>query len=115
MEIDHKIISSPSIDSRRVIVSYLQKYITKYWLTAQRTKFVHARLDSEVGSVFDCRSRGRKFESTLDHITVMKIDHEIISVVIIPIPLIQGEQLSGTGAKKKKKKNKEINKDLLFI
>ena len=38
MEIDNEIISSailfPSADSRRVGVSYRQKYVHKYWLTA---------------------------------------------------------------------------------
>ena len=32
----------------------------------------------------DCRSRGLKFESQLGNITFVEIDHEIISMVILP-------------------------------
>ena len=40
---------------------------------------------------------GHKFESQLGHITSTQIDHEIISVVILFIPLIQRGQLLVTG------------------
>ena len=45
----------------------------------------------------DCRSRGCKLKSQLGHITDIEIAHEIISVVILPLPLIQEGQLSVTG------------------
>ena len=51
-------------------------------------------LYSAAGSAFDCRSRDHKFESQLRHITFLEIDHEIISIVILPLPLIQEELLS---------------------
>ena len=46
-----------------------------------------------VCSMSDCRSRVRKFESQLGHIIFVKIDHEIISTVILPLLLIQERQL----------------------
>ena len=55
--------------------------------------------DKLVESMSDCRSRGHKFESQLGHITFMAIDHEIISVVILHLQLIQKGQLSVTGEK----------------
>ena len=47
--------------------------------------------------MFDCRSRGGKLESQLGQMTFMEIHHEIISMVILPILLIQEGQLSVTG------------------
>ena len=47
-----------------------------------------ARLNSTVSST-DSRSRGHKFQSHLSHLTFVKTDHEIISNVILPLPLIQ--------------------------
>ena len=38
-----------------------------------------------------------KFESQLGYITVMEIDHGIISTIFVPVPLIQEEQLSVIG------------------
>ena len=38
----------------------------------------------------------RKFESLLDHIPFVEIDHEIIFKFILPLPLIQEAQLSVT-------------------
>ena len=52
-----------------------------------------------MGSVSDYRSRSRKFESQLDHINFVGVDHDIISVVILPFLLIQEGQLSVTGKK----------------
>ena len=45
----------------------------------------------------DCRARGHKFGSQPGHITFVEIDHKIISMVILPILLIQKGQLSVTG------------------
>ena len=44
--------------------------------------------------VSDCKYRGLKFRSQLGHITSMEIDLEVISTVILPLPLIQGGQLT---------------------
>ena len=52
---------------------------------------------SAVGSESNCGSRDRKFEPQPSHITFMEIDHEIISTVILSLPLIQEWQLSVTG------------------
>ena len=51
--------------------------------------FPYARLHIAVGSMLDCRSRGHKF--------FVEIDHEIISKVIVPIPLIEEGHMSVTG------------------
>ena len=50
-----------------------------------------------VGSPSDCWSRSRKFESQFGHITVVEFDHEVISVIILPFPLIQEGRLSVSG------------------
>ena len=43
------------------------------------------RLHSTVGSVSDRKSKPHKFESQLGHITFVDIDHEIISMLILPL------------------------------
>ena len=53
-------------------------------------------LHRTVGSSSDCISKDRKFESKLDYITFVEIDHDIISTVILPLPLFQDGQLSVT-------------------
>ena len=52
-----------------------------------------AGLHNPVGSTFCWRCRDCKFRQ----ITFMQIDHEIISMVILPLPRIQGGQFSVTG------------------
>ena len=54
-----------------------------------------SRLQSAVCSASD-RSRGHNFECQLCHVTFMETDHEIISMVILPLPQIQKGQLSVT-------------------
>ena len=49
-------------------------------------------LHSTVGSM----AMGRKLESQFSHITFIENDHEIISTVILPLPLIQEVQLPVT-------------------
>ena len=48
-----------------------------------------------VGNAFDCRSRDSKFDPAKSH-TFVEIDHEIISTVILLLPLIQEGMLSVT-------------------
>ena len=49
-----------------------------------------AGFHSAVDSASGCRSRGRKFESQLIHITFMEYDNEIISkILILSLPLFQ--------------------------
>ena len=42
--------------------------------------------------VSDCRSRGREFDSVPSH-TFVEIDHEMISTVILPLPLIHSRRV----------------------
>ena len=56
-----------------------------------------AGLHITVSIMSACRSMGSKIESQLGHITSIKIDREIISMVILQLLLIQEEQLSVTG------------------
>ena len=72
--------------------------ITKKYLHVSGYPSYHSRLHSLDNSVSDCRSRGHKLESQIGHIILMEIDHEIISMIILPILLIQEGQLSVTGA-----------------
>ena len=46
-----------------------------------------AGLHSSVSSTSDCRSKGHKLRSHLGHIIFMEIDHEEISMDILPFPL----------------------------
>ena len=46
-------------------------------------------LCNTVGSMSDCRSRGPEFEPQSGYITFVEIDHEIISVAILPLTTIQ--------------------------
>ena len=55
---------------------YLTSVYYYYWL---------ARLHNAVCSVSDCRSRCCKFDSQLDNVTSVEIDHVIISKVILPL------------------------------
>ena len=56
----------------------------------------HIQFHSTVSSMSDWRSRGHKFKSQLGRITFLKIDLEIISMVLLPLLLIQEGQLSVT-------------------
>ena len=56
-----------------------------------------AGLHKAVGSASDCRSKGRKLKSYLSHVTFMDKHHEVISMVIFALLLIQEGQLSVTG------------------
>ena len=46
-----------------------------------------------VSSVSGCHSGGREFVPRSGHITLVEIGHEIISMTILSLPLIQLEQL----------------------
>ena len=50
-----------------------------------------------VGCVSDCRCSGDKFDSQPGHITFAEIDHEIFSMAILTVPLIQEGQLPVSG------------------
>ena len=53
-------------------------------------------LHSTVGSLSSCRFKPHNFKPQLGHITFMEIDLEMISMAILPLPLIQEGQLSVT-------------------
>ena len=44
-----------------------------------------------------CGSRDRKFKPQLSHVQFLEIDHEIITVVMLPLLVIQEGKLSVTG------------------
>ena len=53
--------------------------------------------DCTFKTLSDCRSRGHKSESQLSHTAPVEIDQAIISMVILPLLLIQERQFSVTG------------------
>ena len=60
-----------------------------------KTSHIVTQPHSTVCSEFYFRSRGRKFDPGLSH-TFVEIDHEIISMVILLLPLTREELLSVT-------------------
>ena len=56
---------------------------------------MYTRSISAVGNASDCRSRGREFDPARSH-TFTEIYHEIISTVVLRLPLIQEGLLSVT-------------------
>ena len=51
-------------------------------------------VNDTMGSASDYSSRGNKFEFQLGHIIIVEIDHEIISGVILALPLVQEGHVS---------------------
>ena len=52
---------------------------------------------SSIGSVFAWHASGPEFDPHIRHILSWRLGHENISMVILPLPLIQEEQLSVIG------------------
>ena len=52
---------------------------------------------SSIGSEFAWHASGPEFDPHLWHILSWRLGHENISTAILPLPLIQEEQLSVTG------------------
>ena len=52
---------------------------------------------SSIGSVFAWHASGPEFDPHIRHILSSRLGHEYISRAILPLPLIQEEQLSVTG------------------
>ena len=52
---------------------------------------------SSIGSEFAWHASGPKFNLHVQHILSWRLGHENISTAILPLPLIQEEQLSVTG------------------
>ena len=59
-----------------------------------------ARRGSSIGSVSAWHASGPEFDPHVQHIFSWRLGHENISMAILPLPLIQEEQLSVTGEKK---------------
>ena len=73
-----------------VLLSYL--LVEKISCSAELSMKEVLSLQGAVGNQPDCTSSGRKFESQLSHITFAEFDHEVISMVILPLLLIQERQ-----------------------
>ena len=52
---------------------------------------------SSIGSEFAWHANGPEFDPHVRHILSWRLGHENISTAILPLPLIQEEQLSVTG------------------
>ena len=52
---------------------------------------------SSIGSEFAWHASGPEFDPHVQHILSWRLGHENISTAILPLPLIQEEQLSVTG------------------
>ena len=52
---------------------------------------------SSIGSEFAWHANGLEFDPHVRHILSWRLGHENISMAILPLPLIQEEQLSVTG------------------
>ena len=63
----------------------------------QRYRKVKAGRGSLIGSVSAWHASGPEFDPHVRHILSWRLGHEKISTTILPLPLIQEEQLSVTG------------------
>ena len=60
-------------------------------------RFSHAGLSSSIGNVFAWHASSPEFDPHVWHILSTRLGHENISTAILPLLLIQEEQLSVTG------------------
>ena len=56
-----------------------------------------SKIGSSIGSEFTWHASGPEFDPHVRHILSWRLGHENISMAILPLPLIQEEQLSVTG------------------
>ena len=61
--------------------------------------FIRTGRGSSIGSEFAWHASGPEFDPHVQHILSWRLGHENISTPILPLPLIQEEQLSVTGEK----------------
>ena len=59
--------------------------------------FLETGRGSSIGSEFAWQASGPKFDRHVRHILSWRLGHENIPMAILPLPLIQEEQLSVTG------------------
>ena len=64
---------------------------------------IQAGHSSSIGSVSAWHASGPKFNTRVQHILSWRLGHEKISTVILPLPLMQEEQLSVTGERMRTK------------
>ena len=69
------------MEAKNILMEFLPVKVHSFTLNMVETGFIEQFL-----------SRDYKFEYQLGHITFMKIDHEIISTIILPLPQIQEGQ-----------------------
>ena len=73
-------------------VAHLGSHCSSYGAT-----IVGARHGSSIGRVFTWHASGPEFDPHVRHILSWRFGHEKISTAILPLPLIQEEQLSVIG------------------
>ena len=64
---------------------------------ADASAYLFTGRGSSIGSVFAWHASGPEFDPHVRHILPWRFGHEHISTAILPLPLIQEEQLSVTG------------------
>ena len=75
----------------------LRQIGSKVWSPWQQKAPIDAGRGSSIGSVFAWHASSPEFDPHVQHILSGRLGHENISVAILPLPLIQEEQLSVTG------------------
>ena len=76
-----------------LIIWLLQPLLANF-CNSQLTRTGHG---SSIESVFALHASGPEFDPYIRHILSWRLGHENISTAILPLPLIQEEQLSVTG------------------
>ena len=98
--------SKPHIDRREVYCSnhfmFTETVVLLYKTDISVEKSVIVKTlttgrGSSIGSVYAWHASGPEFDPHVRHILSWRLDHENISTAILPLPLIQEEQLSVTG------------------
>ena len=72
-------------------------FLSRPFLLLVLSLLFYAERSSWIGSVSAWHASGPEFDPHIRHILSWKLGHEKISVAILPLPLIQEEQLSVTG------------------
>ena len=68
-----------------------------YNIKLQSLPYLRTGRGSSIGSEFAWHASGLEFDPHVRHILSWRLGHENISMAILPLPLIQEEQLSVTG------------------
>ena len=73
--------------------------VIDYTINKEGERFCETGRGSSIGSEFAWHASGPEFDPTVRPILSWRLGHENISTAILPLPLIQEEQLSVTGEK----------------